>query len=81
VWPENTTLLASETRWNRIYATVKIRRDIPEFQPTITLEESIPACVAWLEQEGQLEGCRDNDREDQIIASIDSLYRQFGTSR
>jgi nucleoside-diphosphate-sugar epimerase len=81
VWPENTGLLASETRWNRIYSTDKIRRDIPEFQPAITLEAGIPACVAWLEREGQLEDCQSDDTEDRIIASIDKLYEQFDTIR
>ena len=33
VWPENTRLLASESRWNRVYSLEKIQRDIPEFNP------------------------------------------------
>ena len=81
VLPENTPLLASEARWNRLYDLSTIRRDIPEFDPRITLEESIPACVAWMEEQGLYEDARSDDKEDRIIASLDRLYAEWGTAR
>lgn len=80
-WPENTGQLASDTRWNRVYRVDKIQRDIPEFQPTITLEEGMPACVAWMDEHGWIEDARTDDMEDRIIASIDRLWAGLGVSR
>jgi len=78
VWPQNTGLLASEARWNRLFSVAKLQRDIPEFRPTIKLEEGMAACVAWLDHEGLIEDSRTDDTEDRIIAGIARLYRELG---
>ena len=55
VWPQNTGLLAWETQWPHVYYLGKIRRDIPEFRPQITLEEGIAPCIAWMGANGLIE--------------------------
>ena len=81
-WPENTSLLASESRWNRIYDLSKIKRDIPEFDPKITLEQGVSACVEWMEQQGMYEPAEsDEGKEDRIIAAVDRLWREFDVAR
>ena len=72
-WPENTDLLASESRWNRIYCLDKIRRDIPEFQPRISVAEGIPASVAWMEERGLLQDARSDDTKDRLVAAVRRL--------
>jgi hypothetical protein len=53
----------------------KIRRDIPEFDPKITLEDGIPACIAWMEEHGMVGDALTDTTEDRIIAAIDQLWR------
>jgi nucleoside-diphosphate-sugar epimerase len=77
-WPERTQLLATETRWNYVLRVDKIRRDIPEFDPVIKLEDRVPECIAWMEQRGLVEDCGNDDTEDRIIAAVDRLYAEFG---
>ena len=79
-WPENTNQLGGRLR-NRFFCTDKIQRDIPEYQPAITLEEGIPDCVAWLEQKRPLHDSRLDETEDRIISGIDSLYASLGVAR
>lgn len=80
-WPENTNQLAGGSHGNHFFCTDKINRDIPEYRARITLEEGIPACVEWLEQEGRIEDSRLDGTEDRIIAGIDRLYASLGLSR
>jgi nucleoside-diphosphate-sugar epimerase len=81
VWPDQTGLLASQAQWNQCYRVDKLQRDIPEFQPRITLDEGIPANVAWMEQQGLIEDAASDDAEDRIIAAIDRLYASFDAHR
>jgi nucleoside-diphosphate-sugar epimerase len=78
VWPKITGLLASQARWNQCYCVAKLQRDLPEFQPRISLEDGIPANVAWMEEQGLLEDSRADDTEDRIIAGIDRLRADLG---
>ena len=78
VWPGNTRQLALDTRWNRLYRVDKIQRDIPEFQPRITIEEGVPACVAWMDAQRWIQDARTDDTEDRIIAGIDRLWAELG---
>lgn len=66
---ERCGLLVSQTQWNQCYDVGKIQRDIPEFQPTIGLEEGIPANVAWMEQHGLIADSDADDTEDRLIAA------------
>ncbi len=68
VWPQNTGLLAWETQWSHVYCLDKIRRDIPEFRPRITLEDGIAPCIAWMEANGLVEDALSDRTEDDIIA-------------
>ena len=80
-WPENTDQLSGGRCCNQFFRIDKIKRDIPEYQPRTTLEEGVPACVAWLEQESSLGDPRLDEAEDRIIAGIDGLYTSFGVAR
>ena len=80
-WPDNTRLLASESRWNRIYRLDRIRRDIPEFQPRIGLLEGVPPLVAHLDAHGLIEDSRSDETEDRIIANLDRLAAELAVER
>lgn len=79
-WPKNAGLLASQARWNQCYQVAKVQRDLPEFRPRISLEEGIPANVAWMEEQGLLEDARADETEDRIIARIDGLRSELGAT-
>jgi nucleoside-diphosphate-sugar epimerase len=80
-WPENTRLLASESRWNRIYSLERIKRDIPEFNPTIRMVDRVGELVARLDERGLIEDSRSDETEDRIIASIDKLWDALTATR
>lgn len=77
VWPEGTWLLASESRWNRIYSLDKIRRDIPEFNPRITLADWMPDYVRDLDARGLIPDARSDDTEDRIIRNLERMISNF----
>lgn len=76
-WPEGTALLARESRWNRIYDLDPIRRDIPEFQPRISLVEAAPEMIRRLDARGLIPDARSDPAEDTIIASVERLAREL----
>jgi hypothetical protein len=78
-WPEGTGLLARESRWNRLYDLSPIRRDIPEFQPRISMAEAAPEMIRRLDQLGLIPDARSDPTEDRIIASLDRLARELTT--
>ena len=80
-WPENTGLLGSQARWNQFYRVDKLRSDVPEFRPRISLEEGIPANVAWMEQAGLIEDAGTDQTEDHLIDGVDRLWRERGLAR
>lgn len=80
-WPENTGLLGSHARWNQCYRVDQLTRHVPEFQPRISLEDGIPANVAWMEEQGLLDDSRADNTEDQIIAGIGRLRTELGVTR
>lgn len=80
-WPDNTRLLASESRWNRIYSLDRITRDIPEFAPTIRMVDRVPELVAHLDARGLIEDARSDETEDRIIADIDRLRASLDAVR
>ncbi len=69
-WPENTELLVSESRWNRIYDTSKIQRDIPEFNPQRATADAGPY-LKWLDEQGLIPDARDDETEDRIICEVE----------
>jgi nucleoside-diphosphate-sugar epimerase len=78
-WPEGTGLLARESRWNRLYDTGPIRRDIPEFQPRTSLADVAPAMIRRLDQLELIPDARSDPAEDRIIKSLDRLARELAT--
>ncbi len=77
-WPENTRLLASESRWNRIYDVGNLLRDLPEFQQTIRLGDRVPEIVARLDAAGLIEDSRLDETEDRLVARIEKFKGQPG---
>ena len=80
-WPENTRLLASESRWNRVYSLEKIQRDIPEFQPAIRMIDRVPELARRLDERGLIEDSRSDETEDRIVANIDRLWAGLDVAR
>jgi nucleoside-diphosphate-sugar epimerase len=80
-WPENTNQISGGGQWNHFFSIDKLTRDIPEFDAKISLEEGIPACIEWLEQEGRIDDSREDETEDRIIAAVDAMYASLGVKR
>jgi len=76
-WPAGTFLVASESRWNRLYDTSKIRRDIPEFSPTIELADAAGPLIADLDRRGLIPDAREDETEDRIIAGLARLRTEL----
>lgn len=76
-WPEGTGLLSRESRWNRLYDLTPIKRDIPEFQPRITLADAAPEMIRRLDQLGLIPDARSDPAEDRIIAALDRLAKEL----
>jgi nucleoside-diphosphate-sugar epimerase len=79
-WPENTRLLASESRWNRIYSLEKTARDIPEFKPTIRMVDRAGELIRTLDARGLIEDCRADETEDRLVARIEALAASSGAA-
>ena len=62
-------LLSSQTRWNQCYDVAKAQADIPEFQPTIELEDRIQENVSWMDRQGMIANSDTDDLEDRVIAA------------
>jgi nucleoside-diphosphate-sugar epimerase len=67
-------LLSSQTRWNQCYDVSKARRDIPEFQPTIELEDRIPENVDWMDRQGMIADSDADEIEDRVIAAQRGVF-------
>jgi nucleoside-diphosphate-sugar epimerase len=53
---------------NLHYSAAKLQRDVPEFQPAVSLHDGLVDAVAHLESAGLLEDVPPGDWEDEIIA-------------
>jgi nucleoside-diphosphate-sugar epimerase len=62
-------LLASQARWNQAYDVSKLQRDIPEFQPKVSLEDGVRECVANMDRRGTMGNSDEDDTEDRLIAA------------
>jgi nucleoside-diphosphate-sugar epimerase len=62
-------LLSSQTRWNQCYDVAKARRDIPEFQPAIELEDRVQQNVDWMDRHGLVADSDADEVEDRVIAA------------
>lgn len=67
--PDRFRLVRGIFAHNLLYSAEKIRRDIPEFNPMISLAEGMADAFEYLERKGLVEDVPLNDWEDQIIAN------------
>lgn len=58
---------------NMLFSADKVQRDIPEFRPTVTVEEGLAATVEHLDAHGL--GAETDDLEDRIIAAQRAVAR------
>ena len=63
------------------YSAEKLFRDVPEFQPTISLREGMAQVIAVMDGEGRIPNSDEIDWEDKVISknSIDCLIVHFST--
>jgi len=67
-----TGFLSEIARYHGAYAIAKLRRDVPEFNPTITVEEGTRRHIRWLEVEGRLKRSPKRPFEDRLAAKYSS---------
>lgn len=54
---------------NLMYSAEKLFRDVPEFQPKVSLEAGIAQVLEAMEQEGRVPDAAENEWEDRVIAA------------
>lgn len=64
---------------NVIYSADKLFRDVPEFQPRVSLEQGMAGVIATLDREGKIPDSETVEWEDRIIAAQRSV-RQTGAA-
>jgi nucleoside-diphosphate-sugar epimerase len=70
-----TGFLREIARFHGAYATDRIRRDIPEFNPRIGVEEGTRRHIAWLKAEGRLRKAPARPFEDALAAAGKRLLK------
>lgn len=75
--PQRFMFTAGPFRRNNLYSAAKLQRDVPEFQPKITLQKGITDALEYLDREGLLEEMQEGDWEDQMIAIQKSAAGQI----
>jgi nucleoside-diphosphate-sugar epimerase len=63
-----TGFLSEIARYHGAYSTAKLRRDVPEFNPTIDVEEGTRRHIRWLAAEGRLQRSPKRPFEDRLAA-------------
>lgn len=69
--------LAAGSYRNGCFSIAKLRRDIPEFAPTISIEEGLPELIAWLDSHGKIGNSDEDTTEDRLIAAQRGLAHAF----
>ena len=76
VVPEQCHLLQSQAQWNQCYDVSKLMRDVPEFRPRISFEETVLTAYEAEIERGDSADSVDATWEDKIIAA----QREVATS-
>ncbi|MDP6054480.1 MAG: hypothetical protein QF879_19225, partial [Candidatus Latescibacteria bacterium] len=58
---------------NTIYSADKLFRDLPEFQPRLTLEEGMAQVIEAMDDNGQISNSDESDWEDRLIEAQRSV--------
>jgi hypothetical protein len=56
------------------YSSDKLFRDVPEFQPTVSLEEGMREVIQVMEDEKRIPDSEEIRWEDEIISRVDQLF-------
>lgn len=62
-------------RYHGVYSSTKLRRDVPEYNPTTTLEEGIRQTVAWMDQHKKIEPAESDPFDDRLVTLWDTFTR------
>ncbi|MFM1549134.1 MAG: NAD-dependent epimerase/dehydratase family protein [Lentisphaeria bacterium] len=71
--PERFGDLRQNFAHTQIYSGAKLARDVPEFQPTTPLVESVAANIEWMDKHSLVPDSDADDLEDRIIAAVENL--------
>jgi hypothetical protein len=63
------------------YSAEKLFRDVPEFDPVISLEEGMAEVIEVMEREGRIPDAATYPIEDQIIAAQRSVHAYLEAAR
>ena len=55
--------------YNTIYSPARLRRDVPEFRPRLSLEEGLAKVLEAMDREGRIPNSDESDWEDKLIAA------------
>jgi nucleoside-diphosphate-sugar epimerase len=65
-----------EKSFSGLFDTAKIRRDIPDFQPTISLHQGLRSLIAWFEAESNVVDAEKEALEDKLFEVHRGLMQQ-----
>ena len=62
-------------RYHGVYSSAKLRRDVPEYNPTTTYEDGIRQTVAWLDQHKKIEPAASDPFDDRLVGRWETFTR------
>ena len=68
-------ILEDEFAYNDYYSAEKLFRDVPEFQPQVSLEQGMTQVFEVMEQEGRIPNSDEVKWEDEIIERYRRLWK------
>lgn len=74
---EKSFFLDKILRYPGWFSNAKLKRDVPEFQPELTLEEGVRRTVEWLDANNQSLKCPDDYVDDVIAQQLVPVYERL----
>ena len=62
-------ILQSIFAHNSYYSAARLRRDVPEFRPQVSLEDSMIRVIEAMDREGRTGNCDEEPWEDQLVGA------------
>ena len=64
-------------RFHGVYSNAKLRRDVPEYVPTMSYAEGVRHTVAWMDAHQKIAAAESDPQEDRLVSAWDALSREL----